>query len=296
MNDIDNPIWPARPHQTGRFELALASVLTLVWIGFIILGNTLAIATNRAIVADEYEPAGTETRYGTLYFGSSNTGSDLLGDIVGATWYSTWFCGLAAAIALIAALPVAFAITREHSAINGIGKVFLRVSATMGLWPLFGFAVLTVYIHEILTTYSSVLFALFVLPTAVYCIAMQMIDNRSVRSRFAGTITAGLRLWATVMMLVALLSFLYSIGNNGSTLATIARDNATLLTFGIYYPWISALLMVLIAATLRLWATIIEDRLRLRLAPEGDSWVFLPTVLENELDEARVRKEYEGLL
>ena len=79
------------------------------------------------------------------------------------------------------------------------------------------------------------------------------------------------------------------------TLASVSRDNATLITFGTVVPLIPAFLMVLMAATLRLWATIIEDRAGLRLDPYADSWIFLPTILEDELDEARVRREYEGL-
>jgi hypothetical protein len=295
MGYSDRHLWPMRPRLTGRFELALASVLTFIWVGFLVVGASLAITTRRVSVAEEYEPAGTETQYGTLYLGSSNVGTDMLGDMVSATWYNTWFCGFAAGIAILIALPIAFIASNRNPVANSVGRLILRTSATIGVWPLFGLLVCTTYVYEILTTYSAVLFAAFVLPTAIHSLAIQIIDSPFVQRRVAANIAVWLRLWATIMMLLALLSFVFSIGNDGRTLASLARDNATLITFGVLTPLVPPFLMVLLAATLRLWATIIEDRCQLRLNPYADSWVFLPTILENELDERRVRKEYEGL-
>lgn len=295
MNDTGTLTWPTQPKLNDRFELALASLLTLLWLGFLVIGATLATTTRRIVVAEPYESAGTETPYGTLYLGSSILGTDLLGDMVNATWYSTWFCGVAASIAILIAIPIAYIVSSHNPIASTVGKLILRASANIGVWPLFGLLACTKYIHEILTTYSAILFAAFVLPTAIYSLAIRLIDAPFAQHRVFANIAVWLRLWATIMMLLALLSFLYSIGNDGRTLAAMARDNATLIIFGVLTPMMPPFLMVLLAATLRIWATIIEDRCHLRLNPYADSWVFLPTILENELDERQVRKEYESL-
>lgn len=267
----------------------------MVWFGFLVIGASLAVSLDRAVVAPDYAEAGTETPDGILYLGASNIGTDLLGDMVSATWLITWFGGLAAGIALVIAFPVACCLSREHTLSRLLGKLILRMSAGLSVWPLIGVIVFTKYLYEVLTTYAAILFALFVLPTAIYCLSRTVREALSYPDTILVSTTVWLRLWAAVMMLFAALSFFYSPGIGGVTLSALSRDNATLITFGDFTPLLSAFLMVHMAVTLRLWASIIEDRANLRLDPYADSWMFLPTILENELDERRIRKEYEGL-
>lgn len=297
MEDANHPPWPARPRLTGRLELSAALILTIVWVGFLIVGYWLsAYPAGVQVTESLYEPPGAIVGGKTLYLGTSHRGSDFLSDIVSATWFSTWICSLSAFLSLAIAWPLAKVASISSVIVGFCSRLTLRIICGMTIFPLFMILVVSGNFYEIRPLSLIALLVIYCLPFWVRFFVTVAERHEEGSLWMWSLFNYWLRRWASLHMLFAVLALFWWLRAHWpGSLIDIARMNATLITFGVMTAALPMICYCLISITLRLWVSIFEDQLGLFIDPYADSWIFLPTILENELDERRVRKEYEGL-
>ena len=283
------------PHLTGRVEIISAVILTAAWAAFLVFGPFLSAFPAGVEVTDKFfEPPGTVIDGKVLLLGTGHRGSDFFSDLISATWFNTWVCFLSTALSMLAAWPLSRVLFSD-SVIPRVGaKLFIRTLFAMMVFPLMILLSVTGYFYEYRPVSLVLVLATFALPFSVLYFAKMRMMPAPHRVGFRQTFVFFLRRAAAIHMLVGFLGFMWWLRDVWpGSLTDIVRLHVTLIAYGDIFPLIPAGIIIIMALTLRLWVSVLEDRYSLFVIPIADAWTFLPTVLEDALDEWRARGEVD---
>jgi len=274
----------------NRAKIWTAVTLTAFFLSLLLVSAALSSFPAGMQVTDQpFERPGFAVDGKALYLGSSHRGSDLLSDLVSGTWFGLWICGLSSLVSLALSWPLWRVVKSRSAPVRLTGAVFIRTVCALSILPMVMLLSVTGHYYEHAPAPLIVLLTLFAFPFGVYFFATQRKPEQSFSQMKTSLAVYTLRRWAALHMLFAALGFVFWLRSEWpGSLIGIARSHATLIAFGDWTPAIPVAIHIVIALCIRLWAEVLEDRWSIPPSPLSDCWIFLPTFVENELDQRRL--------
>lgn len=271
-----------------KFQTGLALLLTGAWVLFLVVGSQLsAFPAGEQITEEQFAEPGFVVDGKTLILGASHRGSDLLSDLVSATWFNTWVCAISSVLSLALSYCVWRIVVSRMATCRVFGLLFLWVSCGLTLFVPFVVLLFVRSLNSAAPLPLVLLLAYFAFPVGVQFFSMMNRGDRPFGTKIRCILTFGMRRWAALHMLIGLVGFLVSVRTVWpGDLIHMFRDNATLILFGDWTPWLIGSIYTAIAICLRLWASVLEARWSIAPIRMADSWVYLPAMLEGALREA----------
>lgn len=269
----------------GKARTSITVVLTAGLLFFLIGGSLLSsFPAGEPVTNEQFAEPGFLIDGKTLYLGSSHRGSDVLSDLVSAAWFNIWSCAAAALLSLALAVPVWRLVKSQTAAAKYAGLLLVRMSCAFYIFPVLMLLWITqiYFIAEPLTLIAVLAF--FAFPFAVHHQALRATATAKPNTNLPDLIVYAIRRWAALHMLVAAVGFLFWLraGWPGDLIA-MHKASAVLIMIGDWIAFLPVTIYVAIALCLRLWASILEDYWSIEPIPTANSWVFLPTMLEDQL-------------
>ncbi len=275
----------------GKARTYSACLLTAGLLLFLIGGAMLSAFPAGVPITDEkFADPGFLVDGRTLHLGASNRGSDLLSDLVSATWFNTW----TGFVATIASLPVAYLVWRlagsKKTFVRLAGFVIVRISCAFTLLPPFMLLVMTQIYYPAAPLSLIALLAFYAFPFGVHLLSVVTNSNQGSDLKIRSIVVYALRRWAALHMLVGALGWIVWLRSAWpGDIIDIFKGQAALMFFGFgaWQDFLSIAIYIAIALCLRLWASMLEERWSIAPLPIADSWVYLPTMLEDEALQKR---------
>lgn len=279
----------------GTVKTGLALLLTIGWLLFLVGGWLLSsFPAGLPITEEQFADPGFAVDGKLLYLGSSNRGSDLLSDLVSATWFNTWTCAAATIVSLLIAYPVWRLVNDNLAPLRFAGLVTVRISCAFTLLPPFMLIAVTDLYYPAAPFSLIALLAFYAFPFGVHLMKVLSRPTENPVAEWQSVLVFALRRWAALHMLVAVLGFMVSLRSVWpGDLIEVYRANVVLLMFGAWIPFVPVAIFTAMALCLRLWASALEERWSIAPISTADNWVFLPTILERDVPPKQtVRQTY----
>ncbi|RVU33696.1 hypothetical protein EOI86_21330 [Hwanghaeella grinnelliae] len=270
-------------------KTGIAAFLTTALVLFLIVGSLLsAFPAGQPVTDEQFAEPGFVVEGKTLYLGASQRGSDVLSDLVSATWFNIWTCAAATVVSLLMSIPVWHLVKSKASFARLAGLLAVRISCAFFIFPVLMLLWSTELYFQAEQPMLVVMLAFFAFPFAIQLHATLAPKDDNAKTNRRAVFAFAIRRWAALHMLVAAIGFLFWLrGSWPGDLVGIFKANAVLITFGDWMAFLPVVLYVAIALCLRVWASILEDRWSITPISVADSWIFLPTMLEDQIMAAK---------
>ena len=269
----------------SKARTCTAAFLTAALILFQIGGNLLsAFPAGQPITDEQFAEPGFVVDGKTLYLGASQRGSDVLSDLVSATWFNIWICAAATFVSLLMSIPVWHLVKSNAWIAKFSGLLAVRISCAFFIFPVLMLLWITELYFQAEPLTLVVTLAFFAFPFAVHLQATLAPNDDNAQTNRLAVVAYAIRRWAALHMLVAAIGFMFWLrGSWPGDLVAIYKKHSVLIMFGDWMAFLPVVIFIAIALCLRLWASILEDRWSITPISTANSWIFLPTILEDQI-------------
>lgn len=277
----------------SKARTGTAAFLTAALFLFLIGGSFLsAFPAGHTITDEQFAEPGVVVDGKTLYLGSSYRGSDVLSDLVSAAWFNIWTCAAATVVSLLMSIPVWQLVKSNVPAAKYAGLLAVRISCAFFIFPVLMLLWITELYFQAQPLTLVVTLAFFAFPFAVQLQATLVLSDDKAQTNLYAAVAYSIRRWAAMHMLVGAIGLLFWLRRSWpGDLVALHKANSVLLMFGDWIAFLPVVIFITIALCLRLCASMLEDRWSITPIPTANSWIFLPTMLEDQLMAAKTRRQ-----